>query len=48
MQQILHVLTDRGSKYAVSGGPVAGREDVDLFLKTLKSTKNFAKATHNT
>jgi len=48
MQQILHVLTDRGSKYAVSGGPVTGRKDVDLFLKKLKTSKKFAKATHNT
>jgi len=42
------VLTDRGSKYAVSGGPVACRADIDAFLKTLKRNKRFAKATHNT
>jgi len=48
IQQILHVLTDRGSKYAVSGGKVTSRAEVDLFLKTLKRNKRFAKATHNT
>lgn len=46
--QIAHVLTDRGSKYAVSGGPVSDRSDVDAFLKDLKKAKKFAKATHNT
>ncbi|GAA6161402.1 YigZ family protein [Ruegeria sp. HU-ET01832] len=42
------VLTDRGSKYAVSGAPVASRADVEAVLKTLKSDKSYAKATHNT
>ena len=42
------VLTDRGSKYAVSGGPVADRAGVDALLKTLKRDKAYAKATHNT
>ncbi|SFL24945.1 YigZ family protein [Shimia haliotis] len=48
MLQILNVVSDRGSKYAVSGGPVSGRSDVDDFLKRLKKNKKFAKATHNT
>lgn len=48
MLQIANVLNDRGSKYAVSGGPVAGRGEVDAFLKALKRDKKFAKATHNT
>ncbi|MEY4697569.1 MAG: hypothetical protein RIT14_1997 [Pseudomonadota bacterium] len=48
MLQIAHVLTDRGSRYAVSGGPVAGRAGVEAFLATLKREKKFAKATHNT
>ncbi|MDP7151398.1 MAG: YigZ family protein [Paracoccaceae bacterium] len=48
MYQIAHVLTDRGSKYAVSGGPVKDRADADAFVKTLKRSKKFAKATHNT
>ena len=42
------VLTDRGSKYAVSGGPVASKDAALAMLKTLKRTKKFAKATHNT
>jgi putative IMPACT (imprinted ancient) family translation regulator len=42
------VLTDRGSKYAVSGAPVHNRAAVDAVLKTLKREKSYAKATHNT
>ncbi|WP_171101795.1 MULTISPECIES: YigZ family protein [unclassified Ruegeria] len=42
------VLSDRGSKYAVSGGPVSSREDVDALLAELKGDKAYAKATHNT
>ena len=41
------VISDRGSKYAVAGCAVASRADVDAALKTLKRTKKFAKATHN-
>lgn len=48
MQQFSGFLTDRGSKYAVSGRPVRTREDVKAFLKDLKRDKRFAKATHNT
>ncbi|QCO56333.1 YigZ family protein [Pseudorhodobacter turbinis] len=47
MLQILNVIKDRGSRYAVSGGPVRNTEDIAAFLKTLKSHKKFAKATHN-
>lgn len=42
------ILTDRGSKYAVSGAPVQSRADVDAVLRELKSEKSYAKATHNT
>lgn len=42
------VLTDRGSKYAVSGAPVSDRAGVDAVLKALKRDKSYAKATHNT
>lgn len=48
MRQLLGVISDRGSKYAVSGGPVRARADVDTFLKALKRDKKFARATHNT
>lgn len=47
MLQIENVISDRGSKYAVSGGPAASRDQVDALLKTLKRTKKYAKATHN-
>ncbi|NOD35303.1 MULTISPECIES: YigZ family protein [unclassified Ruegeria] len=42
------ILTDRGSKYAVSGAPVASRAEIDAVLDDLKSDKSYAKATHNT
>jgi putative IMPACT (imprinted ancient) family translation regulator len=48
MKQIEHVLTDRGSKYAVSGGSVTTRAKAADFIKDLKRKKKFAKATHNT
>lgn len=42
------ILTDRGSKYAVTGAAVGTRADVDAALQELKSDKAYAKATHNT
>ena len=42
------VLTDRGSKYAVTGAAATSRADVDAVLAELKSDKSYAKATHNT
>ncbi|NOD88928.1 MULTISPECIES: YigZ family protein [unclassified Ruegeria] len=42
------ILTDRGSKYAVSGAAVASRAEIDSVLNDLKSDKTYAKATHNT
>lgn len=42
------VLTDRGSKYAVSGCPVTDRIAIDAALSELKSERKYAKATHNT
>lgn len=47
MLQIEDVVRDRGSRYAVSGGPVIGRAGVDAFLADLKSVKKYARATHN-
>lgn len=47
MRQITGVISDRGSKYAVSGGPVGDRAGVDEFLKALIRDKKFAKATHH-
>ena len=48
MKIIPNALTDRGSRYAVSGGPVASVEEAKAFVKTLRRNKKFAKATHNT
>ena len=42
------VVSDRGSKYAVSGGPCRSREEAQAFIKELCRNKKFAKATHNT
>ena len=42
------VLSDRGSKYAVSGAPVRSRAEIDAVLAALKSDRAYAKATHNT
>jgi len=47
MKMLGEVLRDRGSRYAVSGGPVAGRAGVEGFLADLKREKKYAKATHN-
>jgi putative IMPACT (imprinted ancient) family translation regulator len=43
-----NIISDRGSKYAVSGGPCGSAEQAAQFLKELKRNKKFAKATHNT
>ncbi len=47
MRRIDNVVRDRGSKYAVSGGQVAGQAGCKAFLAELKREKKFAKATHN-
>ncbi|WP_425071860.1 YigZ family protein [Sagittula sp. S175] len=43
-----NIISDRGSRYAVSGGPCASDAEAQAFLKELKRRKKFAKATHNT
>jgi Uncharacterized conserved protein len=42
------IISDRGSKYAVSGGACGTVEEAKAFLKELCRKKKFAKATHNT
>ncbi|WP_246139390.1 YigZ family protein [Falsiphaeobacter marinintestinus] len=42
------ILTDRGSRYAVSGAHVTSRAEIDAVLADLKSDRAYAKATHNT
>lgn len=47
MRQLTGVVSDRGSKYAVSGGPAGDRAAVDGYLATLKRDRKFARATHH-
>lgn len=47
MRILDNILTDRGSKYAVSGAPAADAAAVQEVLRELKRKKKFAKATHN-
>ncbi len=42
------IISDRGSKYSVSGGYVKNRAQIKAFLKKLKSNKKYTRATHNT
>lgn len=48
MLQIEQVVSDKGSKYAVSGGVVRSRSEADKFVRKLCNKKKYAKATHNT
>ena len=48
MQIFDGIISDRGSKYAVSGGPCTSAADAKAFIKELCRKKKFAKATHNT
>ena len=48
MQFFENIISDRGSKYAVAGGPCASEADARAFIKELLKRKKFAKATHNT
>ncbi len=47
MRVLENIISDRGSKYAVSGGPCSSAEEARAFLAELKHNKKFAKATHN-
>lgn len=42
------IISDRGSKYAVSGAPCRSEAEAKALLSELKRKKAFAKATHNT
>lgn len=48
MKKLGLILTDKGSKYAVSGCAVTDRAGIDTALKDLKRDRLYAKATHNT
>lgn len=47
MQVFENIITDRGSKYAVSGGACGSEDAAKAFIKDLKRRKKFAKATHH-
>ncbi|MCK4711983.1 MAG: YigZ family protein [Marinosulfonomonas sp.] len=47
MRQFEDVVRDKGSKYAVSGAPVADRDAAKAFLRALKRNKKYGRATHN-
>lgn len=47
MQVFDKIISDRGSRYAVSGGPACTRDEAAALLIRLKRSKRFAKATHN-
>ncbi len=47
MQVFDGIITDRGSRYAVSGTRAETRDEVRAALTELKRRKKFAKATHN-
>ena len=42
------IITDRGSKYSVSGAPALNKAEALAAVKALKKDKRYAKATHNT
>lgn len=42
------IISDRGSRYAVSGGSATTRAEVEALLAELRANKRFAKATHHT
>ena len=48
MRVLENIITDRGSRYAVSGGPCRDASEAAAFLSELKRRKKFARATHNT
>ncbi len=48
MQVFDKIISDRGSRYAVSGGKARDRAEAEALLAELRRNKRFAKATHNT
>ncbi len=45
--QFEKIISDRGSKYSVTGGKVKSRENLKTFLKKVRKAKKYASATHN-
>lgn len=48
MKQLENVVSDRGSKYAVTGGLARNKAEAEALITELKRVKKYAKATHNT
>ena len=48
MQIFDGIISDRGSKYAVSGGECSSPDEAKALIKDLCRKKKFARATHNT
>lgn len=48
LKTLENILSDKGSKYAVSGCSVQTKQDALGAVKQLKRGKKYAKATHNT
>lgn len=42
-----NIISDRGSRYAVSGAPCGSQAEAKALLAGLKRDKRFARATHN-
>lgn len=47
LQVFDRIISDRGSRYAVSGGPAASRAEADALLAQLTARGRFRKATHH-
>ena len=47
MQVFEAIIRDRGSIYAVAGGPCHSDADAKEFVRTLRKRKKFARATHH-
>jgi len=47
MRVLENIISDRGSKYAVAGGPCTTADEAAAFIRELKKSKKFAKATHH-
>lgn len=47
MRILSSVISDRGSRYAVSGGPCDNEADARAFVDVLRQDRKFARATHH-
>lgn len=47
MRILDNIISDRGSKYAVSGAPCSSEAEAKALVKELMRIKKFSKATHN-